>query len=98
MNCYFIANITIRDKEEYKRYEDGFDEVFARYSGKVVVVDDSPAILEGRWPYTRVVVIRFPDEQEAGRWYASPEYQTLVQHRWNAASADIILARGRDEN
>ena len=98
MSCYFIANITIRDRKEYKIYEDGFDEIFARYRGKVVVVDDSPAILEGQWPYTRVVVIRFPDEQEARRWYESPEYQALVQHRWKAARANIVLAQGRDQD
>ena len=96
MSCYFIANITIYDREEYKRYEDGFDGVFARYEGKVVVVDDLPTTLEGQWPYTRTVVIRFPDEREARRWYESPEYQTLVRHRWSAAKADIVLVHGRD--
>ena len=46
MCCYLIARIVIRNRELYKQYEAGFDEVFARYKGEVVV-DDHPAPLEG---------------------------------------------------
>ncbi len=96
MSCYFVANISIRDREEYGKYEEGFDEIFARYTGNVVAVDDSPATLEGQWPYTRTVLIRFPDEQEARRWYESEEYQELAKHRWSAARADVALVHGRE--
>lgn len=95
MSSYFIAQIKIHDPDEYGKYLRGFDEVFARYKGEVLVVDDSPAVLEGVWPYTRVVVIRFPDEGEARQWYDSAEYQALAQHRFRAASVDILLAKGR---
>jgi len=96
MSCYFIAQIKIHDQEEYERYLAGYDEVFAQFRGRVIVVDDNPTILEGQWPYTRTVVIRFPDEQEARRWYDSPGYQALVQHRWRASHADIVLVQGRE--
>ncbi|UCC30992.1 MAG: DUF1330 domain-containing protein [Phycisphaerales bacterium] len=96
MSAYFIAQITIHDHERYKRYLDGFDAVFARHTGEVVVVDDSPTILEGKWPYTRTVVIRFPNEDDAKRWYDSAEYQDLVQYRHQASEANIVLVEGRD--
>ncbi len=96
MSCYFIAQIKIRDPREYQHYLDGFDEVFSHYRGEVVAVDDTPVVLEGEWPYTRAVVIRFPNEDEARRWYESPEYQGLAAHRVNASNADIILVHGRD--
>ena len=96
MSCYFIAQIRIHDPQEYQRYLDGFDEVFSQYRGQVVAVDDGPAVLEGHWPYTRAVVIRFPSEEEARRWYESPEYQRLASHRVNASDAHIILVHGRD--
>lgn len=97
MSSYFIAQINIHNREEYKKYEDGFDEIFAKYHGKVLVVDDSPAVLEGEWDYTRTVIIRFPSEEEARRWYDSAEYQELARHRLNASRADIVLAMGRDQ-
>ena len=95
MSAYFIAQIKIKDLQEYRRYLAGFDEVFSRYKGEVILVDDRPAVLEGEWHYTRVVVIRFPEEKEARRWYYSTGYQKLVQLRWQAADADVILAKGR---
>jgi len=96
MSSYFIAQINIHDAEEYTQYEEGFDRIFAKYNGEVIVVDDHPTVLEGQWPYTRAVMIRFPDESEAKRWYHSAEYQTLAQHRLQASQADIILVTGRD--
>ncbi|MCP4251421.1 MAG: DUF1330 domain-containing protein [bacterium] len=96
MSAYFIAQIKIHDCERYKLYLDGTDAILARHSGEVVVVDDSPTILEGKWPYTRTVVIRFRSEEDAKRWYESPEYQDLVQHRHQASEADTVLVQGRD--
>jgi uncharacterized protein (DUF1330 family) len=73
----------------------GYDRVFKNYNGEVVAVDDSPAVLEGTWPYTRTVVIRFPSQAEAMRWYESAEYQQLAKHRHKASRADIIIVKGR---
>ena len=96
MSVYFIAQITIHDHETYKRYLDGADAILARHAGEVVVVDDSPSILEGRWPCTRTAVIRFRNEDDPKRWYESPEYQDLVQYRHQASEANIVLVQGRD--
>ena len=96
MSCYFIAQITIHDPETYQKYLDGFDEIFENYQGKVIMVDDKPSILEGEWNCTRIVMIRFPDEAEARRWYESAEYQQLVRYRWQASDANVILATGRE--
>ena len=95
MSSYFIAQIKIHDQEEYDKYLAGYDEVFAKYQGKVIVVDDDPTVLEGEWPYTRTVVIRFPNEAEVRRWYDSAEYQKLVQHRHKGSQADVIIVQGR---
>ena len=98
MSCYFIAQIRIHDRAEYQKYLDGFDEIFARYKGIVVAVDERPTVLEGEWPCDRTVLIRFPDEAEARRWYDSPEYRELVKHRHRASRANIALVtrRARD--
>ena len=95
MNAYFIGLIEIRDRNEYEIYRRGFAEIFAKYDGELLVVDEEPQVLEGAWPYTRTVVIRFREEQEAKRWYESDEYQALAQHRFRAAKTNLILAKGR---
>jgi uncharacterized protein (DUF1330 family) len=95
MSTYFIAQITIHDREMYERYLDGFDQVFAAHAGEVVVVDDGPAVLEGSWTCTRTVVIRFGSEDDARRWYDSAEYQELVRYRHRASEANAVLVQGR---
>ena len=75
MSSYFIAEIQIHNLNEYQKYLDGFNAIFEKYSGKEIVVDDNPTILEGEWPYSRIVVFRFPNKHEAKQWYESVEYQ-----------------------
>jgi uncharacterized protein (DUF1330 family) len=96
MSSYYIALIDIHDRERYEQYLDGYDEVFARYKGEVVAVDTEPRVLEGNWPARRTVVIRFPNDEEARRWYDSPEYQELLAHRQAAADCRVAIISGRD--
>ena len=95
MSCYFVAQISIHDRNEYQKYLDGHDEVFSKYKGRILAVDESPELVEGEWPYSRTVLISFPDAREAKRWYESAEYQELVKHRHQASDANIVLLGGR---
>ncbi len=65
MSRYFTAGVAIPDRELFKWYEGGFDEILAPYEGEVVAVDNRPMQLEGSSACTRVVVIRFPCEARA---------------------------------
>jgi uncharacterized protein (DUF1330 family) len=94
MSAYIIALIEINDRDEYEKYREGFHEIFAKYNGELLVVEEAPTTLEGEWSYTRTVVIRFSDEEEAKRWYESDQYQALAQHRFRAAKTNLILAKG----
>jgi uncharacterized protein (DUF1330 family) len=94
MTVYFIALVDIADRQEFSVYEQGFMEVFSRYGGRVLAVDDNPAVLEGAWPHTRTVLMSFPSAEELERWYRSDEYQSIAQHRYDASSADIAVIKG----
>lgn len=94
MPVYIIASIAVKDWEEYGRYQAGFLEIFSRYQGELLAVSDSPQVIEGEWPFTRAVVIRFPDAEQARRWYESPEYQALSRHRWQASTGTVISVEG----
>jgi uncharacterized protein (DUF1330 family) len=96
MAVYAIALITITDRDEYAKYEEGFMEVFARHDGELLVVDEAPRVAEGQWPYTRTVLLRFPDEAALQRWYTSAEYQAIAQHRFKASTANVAVVSGRD--
>ena len=97
MSSYFIALINIHDPQRYEQYLEGFDEVFEKYHGKVIAVEDNPRILEGNWPAGRTVVIKFSDDSELRKWYDSDEYQTLAKRRKEASIANIAIITGKDE-
>ncbi len=94
MTTYIIAQINIKDRNEYAKYEAGFAEIFSRYNGQMLAVDESPTIVEGTWDFTRTVIIQFPSKDDADAWYRSEEYQGLAQHRFNASTANITFIEG----
>lgn len=94
MASYVIAQITINDRDGYSNYEAGFMEIFSRYEGTMLSVDEDPAVLEGQWSYTRTVLIQFPDKEKALAWYESDAYQELAQHRFNSSNGNIVLIKG----
>ncbi len=96
MTVYFIALVDISDRQGFSVYEQGFMDVFGRYGGRILSVDDSPTILEGEWPHTRTVLMSFPCAEALERWYSSPEYQSIAQHRRKASRADVVVVKGLD--
>ena len=95
MPVYLIAQLTIRDRARYAEYAAGFMEIFSRYGGRLLAVDESPETLEGAWNFTRTVLIEFPSEAEARSWYDSEDYQRLAQHRFASSEANIVMVKGR---
>ena len=91
MSKYLIAQIDIADRDGYSKYEAGFMDIFAKYNGKLLSVDEQPKLIEGSWPYTRTVLIEFPDEQSAMDWYQSDEYQSLAKHRLASSDGNLII-------
>ncbi len=91
MTVYIIAQISIHDRAEYNTYEQGFPAVFAKFGGELLAVSENPTVVEGKWPWTRTVLMRFPSAEEAQRWYGSPEYQAIAQHRFRASSANAVM-------
>jgi len=91
MTVYVVALINIHDRETYAKYGAGFAEIFAAYQGKMLSVEEEPVALEGEWPYTRTVLIEFPDRASLDAWYLSDAYQTLMQHRTDASVASVAV-------
>ena len=97
MTHYLIAQINILDRETYTKYEAGFMQVFAKYDGSLLAVDEESKRLEGSWPYTRTVLISFPTAAQALAWYQSDDYQALAQHRFASSTANVCLIKGLEQ-
>lgn len=94
MKHYFVAQIKINDHDEYEKYLENFDEIFSRYSGKYLAIDECPSLLEGHWDYTKSVLVEFNSRDEFAAWYYSEDYQKILKHRLNSAICDTILLEG----
>ena len=94
MSVYAIALVNIGNRDEYAKYVAGFMDVLAQHKGECLSVDDSPRIVEGRWPHSRTVLLKFPNEESFGEWYNSDAYQDLARHRFNASTADFVVITG----
>lgn len=97
MSYYFIANIRIKDSKAYQKYIDKAGEIFKKYNGKYLSVDNSPNILEGNWNYNRNVLIKFKSKTDFNNWYSSDEYQEILAFRLKASDCDSILVKGLDD-
>ena len=82
------------DRSQYDLYESGFGEVFAKFDGTMLSVDEDPLILAGDWTATRSVIIEFPSEKSALTWMASDEYQAIAEHRNAGSTVNSILVKG----
>jgi len=96
MSVYLVAQLKIHDRDRYAQYGAGFMEIFSKYRGRLLSVEESAEAVEGEWDYSRTVLMEFPSRDEAMTWYESDEYQALAQHRFAAADANIVLINGLD--
>ncbi len=79
---YVIANLVVKDANEYRNYEKGFFPILKKFGGELVTFDDNHENFEGESPLEgRVIVLKFPSEELAKKWYADEEYQTLSEFR-----------------
>jgi uncharacterized protein (DUF1330 family) len=91
---YFVAQIKINDPVEYENYLEKFDDIFSRYKGEYLAIDESPVLLEGLWDYTKSVLVKFNSKHDFEDWYYSAEYQNILKHRLNSSKCDTILIEG----
>jgi uncharacterized protein (DUF1330 family) len=91
MAVYVLANVVIRNREEYEKYTGAFWPILSKHGGEILSVQDHPQILEGSWPYSRTVLLRLPSEQHMREWYGSPEYQEIAKHRWSSTDTTAVV-------
>jgi len=91
MKTYFIAQIKITDQAVYNKYLEHVDEVFSKFNGKYIVLDNSPEVIENEWDYTRMVVIEFGSKDEFTKWYYSADYQRILEFRLAGAVCNSVI-------
>jgi uncharacterized protein (DUF1330 family) len=93
--AFVVVQIAINDRDGYRKYEAaGHLEIFEKFSGTLVGLDEDVDIVEGAWPCTRTVLIEFPSKDLARAWYESDEYQAVVGFRHDSTTSNLVIVSG----
>jgi len=95
MAAYILAQLRFKDIAAYRRYQAAFRAVFAGFDGRVLVADEAPEPLEGELSQDKVVLLEFPDADEARRFMNAPEYREIAADRIRGADSVFTLLKGR---
>ena len=95
MSVYVIAQLKFTKREAYNRYQERFMEVFRQFDGTLLVADEKPLVLEGKWEMDKIVIMSFPDEAASRRCFQSQEYLEIAKDRKAGAQAVVLMAAGR---
>ncbi|MBR0909837.1 DUF1330 domain-containing protein [Bradyrhizobium japonicum] len=94
MTVYAIAQLKMTDRAAYDRYQARFFDVFRKYNGRLLAADEQPRVLEGEWPFDKLVMMSFPDEAAFLAFSNSPDYEDISRDRKAGAHATVLLIRG----
>ena len=96
MKGYLIAQINVKNLDNYQEYVKNVTPIAKKYGGEYIVRAGKYDIMEGKWPYKRNVVIRFPTLEKAKEFYNSKEYEPIKKIRIDNAKNNLIIIEGGD--
>ncbi|CAN8105102.1 unnamed protein product [Discula destructiva] len=96
MTVYAIGLLKVTDQDTYNIYGAGVIAMLKKFDAKIVAVSAEDlglkaTILEGDWPYTRTLILSFPDLEKLNEWYSDPEYQELAKFRHASSTGQIAV-------
>ena len=94
MPAYVIAQINVKRKEGFRAYAEKVPQTIKNFGGKYLVRAGDFQIKEGKWDFSRNVIIEFPSFEIALKWYNSDEYKPIKQMRLDNAEGNFIIVKG----
>ena len=100
--AYYIAMLTVHDKEEFNKYLNDFSSIAEKFQGKAIAQTTDLASPEGSFAdhaqdFHRCFVMEFPSIRKAQDWYKSDEYQAIKELRTKSSSGPVTIAACNDE-
>lgn len=91
--CFFDVR-KVTDHAKVERYLGGVFATVARYGGRYLVLGGKSDVVEGDWQPTYPVIVEFADDEQARRWYSSPEYEPLKALRVAGTRTNAVFIEG----
>jgi uncharacterized protein (DUF1330 family) len=94
MAAYVIAQVKVTDSERYAEYVKRAPEVVASYGGRYLARGGQTASIEGPEVTERVVILEFPDLEQAVACFKSAAYEEAKKFRLGAAEMRLLAVDG----
>ncbi len=88
--AYVIGHITVKDQQKWTEYRSKVPATLETWGADLIFRGRLCSVLSGQHGHTDMVVIRFPDLESLNSWHSSPEYQSLIPLRKEAAEVDLL--------
>ena len=88
--CFFDVRKVV-DPAMLEQYKNGVLATVQQYNGRYLILGGKCDSVEGSWQPVTPVLIRFPNLEQAYKWYDSPEYQEIKGWRLAATQSDAVF-------
>ena len=88
--AYVIGHIKVKDEAKWNEYRSLVPATLQPWGAELIFRAELSKVLFGEHDFTDTVVIRFPDMPSLNNWHSSPEYQSLVALRIEAADVNLL--------
>ena len=94
MSSYFLIQINVTNKENYKEYIEKVTPIVKKYQGEYIVRGGKWENVEGEWDFERTVIIKFPTYDLAKKWHGSEDYKPIKNIREKNSIGNAIIIEG----
>ncbi|MNL28850.1 hypothetical protein D3C87_1505140 [compost metagenome] len=91
--AYYVSEFEVTDPEGIKPYSAQVESTFKPFGGYYFVRGGEISSLEGE-AGKRIVMIAFPNLEQAKAWYDSPEYRQIRPIRHKSAKSRVYIVEG----
>ena len=94
MTAYAVAHMRqVTMGPQIVEYLQRIDATLEPFGGRFLVHGGDMDVIENEWP-GHLIVIEFPDRENARGWYDSSAYRQILALRTDNSHADVVLADG----
>jgi uncharacterized protein (DUF1330 family) len=90
MASYIVGVVDKRNLENYGLYVAAGYQSIAGFDVEVTMAEQ-PETLEGKFPGTTMIIMKFKDDDGARRWYTSDLYQAAIPLRHASAGTPFTI-------
>jgi uncharacterized protein (DUF1330 family) len=89
-----VLDLSVNELGGFRKYIAEIPAFIAKHSGKYLVRGVQPTPIEGDWKPERLVIIEFPERENAEAFLSDPEIQELFKVRHETTTSRLLLADG----